>query len=65
MVDHVLVQPGYKQLMLLASIIKERKVIHSKILANLLAQSYVRSRIDGEIYNLLSTSKLERQKIYY
>ncbi|UVK78097.1 MAG: excision nuclease subunit A [Sodalis sp. Fse] len=62
MVDNVLSQPEGKRLMLLAPIVKERVGEHSKMLKNLLAQGYIRARIDGKECDLSNPPKLELQK---
>ncbi|QUT15268.1 excinuclease ABC subunit UvrA [Rahnella inusitata] len=62
MVDNVLAQPEGQRLMLLATIIKDRKGEHTKTLENLASQGYIRARIDGEICDLSDPPKLELQK---
>ncbi len=62
MVDQVLALPEGSKRMLLAPIIKERKGEHTKILANLAAQGYIRARIDGEVCDLSDPPNLELQK---
>src|SRR5476649_2099111 len=62
MVDNVLAQPEGQRLMLLATIIKDRKGEHTKTLENLAAQGYIRARIDGEVCDLSDPPKLELQK---
>ncbi|HFU0691934.1 TPA: excinuclease ABC subunit UvrA [Morganella morganii] len=61
MVDNVLTLPEGKRLMLLAPVVKERKGEHTKLLDNLAAQGYIRTRIDGEICDLSDPPKLELQ----
>lgn len=65
MVDNVLSQPEAKRLMLLASIVKERKWEHRKTLENLAAQGHLRARIDREVCDLSDPPKLELQKKEY
>ena len=62
MVDNVLAQPEGQRLMLLATIIKDRKGEHTKTLENLASQGYIRARIDGEVCDLSDPPKLELQK---
>jgi excinuclease ABC subunit A len=62
MVDNVLAQPEGARLMLLATIIKDRKGEHTKTLENLASQGYIRARIDGEVCDLSDPPKLELQK---
>ena len=62
MVDQVLALPEGSKRMLLAPIIKERKGEHTKILANLAAQGYIRAKIDGEVCDLSDPPNLELQK---
>ncbi|WP_413530498.1 excinuclease ABC subunit UvrA [Rahnella inusitata] len=62
MVDNVLAQPEGQRLMLLATIIKDRKGEHTKTLENLASQGYIRARIDGEVCDLSDPPKLKLQK---
>jgi len=62
MVDNVLAQPEGQRLMLLATIVKDRKGEHTKTLENLASQGYIRARIDGEVCDLSDPPKLELQK---
>ncbi len=62
MVDQVLALPEGSKQMILAPIIRERKGEHTKTLANLVAQGYVRARIDGEVCDLSDPPKLTLQK---
>ncbi|MDC9589366.1 excinuclease ABC subunit UvrA [Xenorhabdus sp. XENO-10] len=62
MVDNVLTLPEGQRLMLLAPVVKERKGEHAKLLDNLAAQGYIRTRIDGEVCDLSDPPKLELQK---
>lgn len=49
-------------MMLLATIVKERKGEHVKTLENLAAQGFIRARIDGETCDLTDPPKLELHK---
>lgn len=62
MVDKVLELPEGSKMMLLATIVKERKGEHVKTLENLAAQSFIRARIDGETCDLTDPPKLELHK---
>ncbi|MFK8031495.1 MAG: excinuclease ABC subunit UvrA [Gammaproteobacteria bacterium] len=52
MVDQVIALPEGSKLLLLAPVIQNRKGRHEQLLAQLLAQGFVRARIDGEVYEL-------------
>ncbi len=62
MVDQVLALPEESRLMLLAPVVSERKGEHQKLLAELLAQGFIRARIDGEIFELDDAPELELHK---
>ncbi|EGR0308448.1 excinuclease ABC subunit UvrA [Vibrio cholerae] len=62
MVDKVLELPEGSKMMLLATIVKERKGEHVKTLENLAAQGFIRARIDGETCALTDPPKLELHK---
>ena len=62
MVDQVLSLPADSKLMLLAPVVSERKGEHQKLLAELLAQGFIRARIDGEIFELDDAPDLELHK---
>ncbi len=62
MVDKVLELPESSKMMLLATIVKERKGEHVKTLENLAAQGFIRARIDGETCDLTDPPKLELHK---
>jgi excinuclease ABC subunit A len=57
MVDQVLAQPEGAKLMLLAPVVRNRKGEHTKLLENLAAQGYIRARIDGEVCDLVGSSR--------
>ena len=59
MVDQVLALPEGTRLMLLAPVVSERKGEHHKVLTELLAQGFIRARIDGEICELDAPPELE------
>ncbi len=60
MVDHVLELPEGSKLMLLAPVIQDRKGEYDSLLDDLKRQGFIRARIDGEVYELDNTPKLER-----
>ncbi|MFA9911614.1 excinuclease ABC subunit UvrA [Vibrio cholerae] len=62
MVDKVLELSEGSKMMLLATIVKERKGEHVKTLENLAAQGFIRARIDGETCDLTDPPKLELHK---
>ena len=62
MVDQVLALPKGTKLMLLAPVIDNRKGEHVQLMANLMAQGFVRARIDGEVYELDQPPKLDLRK---
>ncbi|WP_119560478.1 excinuclease ABC subunit UvrA [Vibrio cholerae] len=62
LVDKVLELPEGSKMMLLATIVKERKGEHVKTLENLAAQGFIRARIDGETCDLTDPPKLELHK---
>ncbi|EKF9789664.1 excinuclease ABC subunit UvrA [Vibrio cholerae] len=62
MVDKVLELPEGSKMMLLATIVKERKGEHVKTLENLAAQGFIRARIDGETCDLTDPPRLELHK---
>lgn len=62
MVDKVLELPEGSKMMLLATIVKERKGEHVKTLENLAAQGFIRARIDGETCDLTDPPALELHK---
>ncbi len=62
MVDKVLSLPEGSKLMLLAPIVKARKGEHVKTLENLVAQGFIRARINGEVCDLSDPPKLELHK---
>ncbi|MGL4734178.1 MAG: excinuclease ABC subunit UvrA [Enterovibrio sp.] len=62
MVDKVLSEPEGCKLMLLAPIVKERKGEHIKTMESLMAQGFIRARINGEICDLSDPPTLELHK---
>ncbi len=62
MVDHVLELPEGSKLMLLAPVVRDRKGEHLALMADLMAQGFVRARIDGEVYELDQPPKLDLHK---
>ncbi|NNF52061.1 MAG: excinuclease ABC subunit UvrA [Gammaproteobacteria bacterium] len=62
MVDHVLALPEGTPLMLLAPVVIDRKGEHMQVLKDLMAQGFIRARIDGEIYELDEPPKLDLRR---
>jgi len=62
MVDLVLALPEGSRMMLLAPVVSERKGEHHKLLTEMLAQGFIRARIDGEIFELDDAPELELHK---
>ncbi len=62
MVDLVLALPEGTKLMLLAPVVDNRKGEHVQLMADLMAQGFVRARIDGEVYELDQPPKLDLRK---
>lgn len=60
-VDQIMELPERSKIMILAPIIRGRKGTHEKVLENIKKQGFVRTRIDGEIYDLTEDEvKLEK-----
>ncbi|MDR3411872.1 MAG: excinuclease ABC subunit UvrA [Formivibrio sp.] len=62
MVDHVLALPEETKLMILAPLIVGRKGENLDLFDELRAQGFVRARIDGEVFELDETPKLDKNK---
>ncbi len=62
MVDHVLALPEDSKLMILAPVIMGKKGENADLLDDLRAQGFVRVRIDGEVFELDETPKLDKNK---
>lgn len=62
MVDHVLTLPADTRLMLLAPVIVDRKGEHVQLMQDLMAQGFIRARINGEVYELDDPPKLDLRK---
>ncbi len=62
MVDRTLALPDGSKLMLLAPVVQDRKGEHHVLFSELIAQGYIRARIDGEIHELDSAPNLELHK---
>jgi excinuclease ABC subunit A len=62
MVDHVLALPGDSRLMLLAPVVSERKGEHVQLMQDLMAQGFIRARINGEVYELDDPPKLDLRR---
>jgi excinuclease ABC subunit A len=62
MVDQVLALPEGTRLMLLAPVVADRKGEHVKLMQDLMAQGFIRARIDGEVYELDQPPTLDLRK---
>jgi excinuclease ABC subunit A len=62
MVDQVLALPAGSKLMLLAPVVDNRKGEHVQLMQDLMAQGFVRARINGEIYELDQPPKLDLRR---
>ncbi len=62
MVDQVLALPEGSKLMLLAPVVDNRKGEHVQLMQDLLAQGFIRARIDGEVYELDQPPPLDLRK---
>jgi excinuclease ABC subunit A len=62
MVDQVLAMPAGSRLMLLAPVVDERKGEHVQLMQELMAQGFIRARIDGEVYELDQPPKLDLRR---
>ena len=62
MVDQVLTLPDDTRLMLLAPVVVERKGEHVKLMQDLMAQGFIRARINGEVYELDDPPKLDLRR---
>ncbi len=62
MVDHVLNMPVDSKLMLLAPVVRNRKGEHLQLFDELRAQGFVRTRVDGIVYDLDEVPPLELRR---
>jgi excinuclease ABC subunit A len=62
MVDQVLAMPEGTRLMLLAPVVDDRKGEHAQLMRDLMAQGFIRARIDGEVYELDQPPKLDLRR---
>jgi len=62
MVDQVLATPEGTRLMLLAPVVADRKGEHVHLMQDLMAQGFIRARIDGEVYELDQPPPLDLRK---
>jgi len=62
MVDQVLAMPEGTRLMLLAPVVAERKGEHVQLMRDLMAQGFIRARINGEVYELDQPPALDLRK---
>ncbi|NNC78335.1 MAG: excinuclease ABC subunit UvrA [Woeseiaceae bacterium] len=62
MVDIVLALPEGSRLMLLAPVVDNRKGEHVQLMQDLMAQGFIRARINGEVYELDQPPSLDLRK---
>ncbi len=62
MVDQVLSLPEESRLMLLAPVVVDRKGEHVQLMQDLMAQGFIRARINGEVYELDDPPKLDLRR---
>jgi excinuclease ABC subunit A len=62
MVDQVLAMPEGTRLMLLAPVVVDRKGEHVQLMQDLMAQGFIRARINGEVYELDQPPSLDLRK---
>ena len=62
MVDQVLAMPEGTRLMLLAPVVTDRKGEHVQLMADLMAQGFIRARINGEVFELDQPPSLDLRK---
>ena len=62
MTDQILGLPQGSKLMLLAPVVDNRKGEHTALLAKFRTQGFIRARIDGEIFELDATPKMDPQR---
>jgi excinuclease ABC subunit A len=62
MVDQVLALPEDSRLMLLAPVVAARKGEHVQLMQDLMAQGFIRARINGEVHELDEPPKLDLRK---
>ena len=63
-VDGIMEMPEGTRLLILAPIIKDRKGNHKSVFENLQKQGYVRSRVNGEMYEVTEVPDLDRYKMH-
>ncbi|MCL2081640.1 MAG: excinuclease ABC subunit UvrA [Oscillospiraceae bacterium] len=62
MVDHILELPQNSRVQVLAPVVRSRKGEYSKVFADASKSGYVRVRVDGIMYELTETIKLDKNK---
>lgn len=62
MVDYVLALPEDSKLMLMAPVVRNRKGEHLQLFDELRAQGFVRTRVDGIVYDINEVPELELRK---
>ncbi|WP_230655934.1 excinuclease ABC subunit UvrA [Psychrobacter sp. I-STPA10] len=62
MVDDIMTLPEGTKLMILAPVVRERKGEHIVLLEQLVAQGFIRVRVDGNVYDMDELPALEKNK---
>jgi excinuclease ABC subunit A len=63
-VDAILTQPAGQRMLILSPIIRGRKGEHRDVLERIGREGLVRARIDGEVYPLDDTPKLDKRRVH-
>ncbi|MCL4828789.1 MAG: excinuclease ABC subunit UvrA [Caldilinea sp.] len=63
-VDSIMEMPENSRLLILAPIIKDRKGNHKSVFENLQKQGYMRTRVNGELYEVTEAPDLDRYKMH-
>ena len=63
-VDQIMKFSKGKKLLILAPVIKGRKGIYDEVFADLKKKGHIRVRVDGKVYEITETPKLDRYKIH-
>jgi excinuclease ABC subunit A len=61
-VDAILQLPEHSKIMLLAPVVVNRKGSHEKLIGEMIAQGFLRGRVDGEIVHLDEIENLDKKK---
>ncbi len=63
-VDQILKFPKNKKILLLSPVVQGRKGIYDEVFIDLKKKGFVRVRVDGKVYEIGETPKLDRYKIH-